>query len=226
MATPVRRRATYQDVLDAPPGKIAEVIDGELHLSSRPRFTHSSVGTTLTAWLVPPFQHGRGGPGDWLFLFEPELHFGDDIVVPDLAGWRTERLPVIEDVAFATLAPDWLCEILSRSTEKTDRVDKLPIYAAAGVAHVWLVHPLRRTLEVLRRNDAGWQLAATYRDDQRVHPEPFDAIELDLAILWRALAGPSPRRDRASEPAAVYRVGDPAHDDAYHDDASHDDAHY
>jgi Uma2 family endonuclease len=210
MTDPARRRATYQDVLDAPPDKIAEVIRGKLHLGSRPRFTHSSVGTTLTGELIPPFQRGRGGPGGWIFLFEPELHLGDDILVPDLAGWRCERLPVIEDVAFGTIPPDWLCEILSRSTEKVDRIDKLPIYAAEGVKHVWLIHPLRRTLEVFRHHDGQWLAVATHQDDQRVRAEPFDAIELDLAILWHALATPPTRWDRASEPMATWGF-----DDAY-----------
>lgn len=206
MADPVRRRATYQDVLDAPPEKIAEVINGELHLFSRPRFAHSSVAGSLFMELAQPFQRGRGGPGGWIFLLEPELHLGDEIVVPDLAGWRRERLPVIEDIAYGTLAPDWLCEVLSRSTEKIDRVDKMSIYAAEGVNHVWLVHPIRRTLEVLRLHEGRWLTAATHNGDQRVRAEPFDAIELDLSLLWCELANPPPRGNRASEPAVTYQL--------------------
>jgi Uma2 family endonuclease len=220
MAEPARRRATYQDVLDAPPGKIAEVLQGELHLSSRPRFTHASVVSGLLEHLLPAFRGGRGGPGGWIILGKPELHLGEDILVPDIAGWRTARLPVIEDVAFGTLAPDWLCEILSRSTEKSDRTDKLPIYAAAGVSHVWLVHPIRRTLEILALHDGGWRLVAAHRDDQRVRPQPFDAVELDLSILWRSLVTPLPRGGRACEPTAPYQVRV-----TYHDDASHDEAY-
>jgi Uma2 family endonuclease len=217
MSTPARRRATYQDVLDAPPDRIAEIVNGELHLT-RPRFSHSSVAMVLGAILFMRFQDGNGHPGDWIFLGEPELHFGDDILVPDLAGWRRERLPVVEDIPFGTLAPDWLCEVLSRSTENFDRDDKLPIYAAAGVKHAWLIHPMRRTLEVLRLHRRTWLPVATYRDDRRVRAEPFDAIELDLARLWRWLA---PRRDRASEPIATYKHGgvylhDDAQEDAYH----------
>lgn len=206
MTDPARRRATYQDVLDAPPDKIAEVIHGELHLGSRPRFSHASVASSLTAELVAPFQRGRGGPGNWTFLYEPELHLNDDILVPDLAGWRCERLPVIEDVAFETIPPDWLCEILSRSTEKIDRIDKLPIYAAAGVKHVWLIHPIRRTLEVFRHHDGKWLTVATHHDDQRVRAEPFDEVEIDLSILWHRLASPPPRGDLASEPTATYHI--------------------
>jgi len=198
MAAPVRRRATYQDVLDAPADKIAEVIAGELYLSSRPRLRHASVGTNLSFELMGPFQRGRGGPGGWTFLFEPELHLGDDIVVPDVAGWRSGRLPPIKDEAFATIAPDWLCEVLSKSTEKIDRARKLPLYASEGVKHVWLLHPIRRTLEVLRLHDHKWLTLATHTDDQVVRAEPFDAIELDLAVLWSGLA------DHANESAAEY----------------------
>jgi Uma2 family endonuclease len=206
MSNPARRRATYQDVLDAPRDRIAEIIHGELHLSTRPRYKHSSVATSLTALLVPPFQHGSGGPGNWIILFEPELHLGDDILVPDLAGWRCERLPIVEDVAFETLAPDWVCEVLSKSTEKVDRVDKMSIYVASGVKHAWFVEPIRRTLEVLRRRARTWRTMAIHQNGQQARIEPFEDLELDLSFLWHKLATPQPRRDRASEPTAVYQV--------------------
>lgn len=201
MAEPARRRATYQDVLDAPEHKVAEIINGELRLSPRPRAGHQSVSSSLGAELMSPFGRGRGGPGGWLFLDEPELHFGDDIVVPDIAGWRRERLPVVDgDAAYLTLAPDWLCEVLSPSTETWDRADKLPVYATAGVGHIWLINPRQRTLEVLRLHEGKWLTLAVHRDDQRVRAEPFDAIELDLAMLWADLLPPL----RASEGAAPY----------------------
>jgi Uma2 family endonuclease len=206
MSDQPRRRATYQDVLDAPDHGVAEVIRGELHLFPRPRAAHSAAAIALAAELYHAFQRGRGGPGGWIFHPEPELHFADDIVVPDLAGWRRERLPVTEDVAFMTLAPDWLCEILSPSTERIDRMDKMPIYAEAGVQHVWLIHPIRRTVEIFRLRDGAWFGVAVHREAQRVRAEPFDAIELDLAMLWADVA--PPRGDRASEPVAVYQVGE------------------
>ncbi len=192
--------ATYQDVVDAPEHLVAEIIGGALRLTPRPAGPHAEVTTTLVGELLPPFKHGRGGPGGWLILVEPELHLGDDIVVPDLAGWRRERLPAVGNVAYFTLSPDWLCEVLSRSTEKTDRADKLPIYAAAGVQHVWLINPINRTLEVLRAQDGKWLTLAVHRDDQRIRAAPFDAFELDLAILWADLASGG----RASEPAGTY----------------------
>ncbi len=190
MAHPTRRRATYQDVLDAPPHLVAEVIAGELRLSPRPAGPPTMVSSVLGGELGPPFHRGRGGPGGWILLDEPELHLGDDILVPDLAGWRRARMPAVEDVAFFTLAPDWLAEVLSRSTEKTDRADKLPVYAAAGVAHVWLISPVNRTVEVMRLHEGRWLTLAVHRDDARVRAEPFDAIELELGALWADLARP------------------------------------
>jgi len=200
MAEPSRRRATYQDVLDAPPHKVAEIINGQLYLSPRPAAPHASVALTLAGELGPRFGRGRGGPGGWIFLSEPELHFGDDIVVPDLAAWRRERLPHVDDVPFFTLAPDWICEVLSPSTEKIDRTAKLVIYANAGVRHAWLVSARLRTVEVLGSVEGKWTQLATYSDDARVRAEPFDAIELDLSELWADLGPPV----RAGEFAASY----------------------
>jgi Uma2 family endonuclease len=197
-----KKRATYADVLAVPEHKVAEIIDGELVVSPRPRGPHAYVSSALGAELVPPFGRGRGGPGGWIILDEPELHLGEDIVVPDLAGWRRERMPDVEDVAYFTLAPDWICEVLSKSTEKRDRADKLAIYAAAGVRHAWLVHPGRRTLEALRLHEGKWLTLVVLKDDQCARVEPFDAIELDLAVLWLDLALPT----RAGEESVEYET--------------------
>lgn len=209
MTEPARRRATYRDVLDAPDDKIAQIVDGVLHLSPRPRIKHQKVAGVLSAVLLTRFQLGRGGPAGWIVLDEPELHLGGNILVPDIAGWRSERLPDDEDegegAAFLTIAPDWICEVLSRSTQRFDRGDKMASYAAAGVKHAWLVHPIRRTLEVFRLYRRRWQTVATHHDEERIRAEPFEALKLDLSLLWRRLAASPPRRDRACEPAAIYR---------------------
>ena len=186
-ADAARRKATYQDVLDAPPNMVAEVLDGELHLQPRPAGRHTAVTSALGEELGPPFKRGKGGPGGWLILDEPEIHLHADILVPDLAGWKRERLPSVGDEAYFELAPDWVCEVLSPSTEKRDRAVKLPIYAREHVPYAWLVNPLQRTLEVLRLHQDGWLTAAVHHDDQRVRAAPFDAIELDLSVLWADL---------------------------------------
>ena len=116
-----------------------------------------------------PFDHGRGGPGGWRILFEPELHLGNDVAVPDVAGWRRERMPALPERAYWTEAPDWLCEVLSPSTAAIDRAKKLAIYARERVAHVWLVDPVARTLEILRLGAGRWTIVSifTERDTPR-----------------------------------------------------------
>ncbi len=177
------KRATYEDVLSAPENKVAEILDGELFLSPRPSPRHSVASSRLGAVLAP-FDDSQDGPGGWWILDEPELHFGENVLVPDLAGWRRERMPTIPDEAFFTLAPHWVCEVLSPSTERLDRGRKLRIYAEAGVAHAWLVNPTERTLEVLRLRDGAWTIVAVCTGSDTVRVEPFDAIELPLGRLW------------------------------------------
>jgi Uma2 family endonuclease len=186
MNVPARRRATYQDVLDAPPHQVAEVIDGELYTNPRPSTPHANVSSVLGAELVLPFRRGKGGPGGWIILDEPELHLGvePDILVPDLAGWRRETLPELPEAAFLTTAPDWLAEVSSPSTRRLDRVQKLPIYRREQVRHVWLIDPGAQLLEVLRLDGESYRLVASHGGDDRVRAEPFDAIELELAALW------------------------------------------
>ena len=181
-----RRRATYQDVLDAPAHVIAEVIAGVLYTQPRPRIRHARASSRLGGRLGGPFDEGVDGPGGWVILDEPELHLGSepDILVPDLAGWRRERMPELPDEPYLTLAPDWVCEVVSPSTEKTDRADKVPIYARDGVAHVWLLDPEIRTLEVFRLDGESYRLIRTWRDDAVCRAEPFEAIELPLSVLW------------------------------------------
>ena len=195
MGEPAKRRASYEDVLNAPPHKVAEIIDGELFLSPRPAAPHAAAATALGEELGPPFKRGRGGPGGWIILFEPELHLGSDVLVPDLAGWRRETMDVIPNEAFFTVRPDWVCEVLSPSTERIDRGDKLRLYARAGVDNAWLVNPAARTLEAIRLSQeipGQWTTLGVFRDDAKVRIEPFAAFELDLSILWMDVARPAP----------------------------------
>ncbi len=184
MGQPARRRATYEDLLQVPDTKIAEIIDGELYVFPRPAVPHAHAASGLGMDLGSPFQRGRGGPGGWWILFEPELHLGRHVLVPDLAGWRRERMPAMPDVVGMTLPPDWVCEVLSDSTRGVDRVRKLPIYAEHGVTHAWLVDPIATTLEVYRLEGGRWFLSGAFEGDVEVRAEPFDAVALDLAVLW------------------------------------------
>ena len=182
--TTTRRRATYEDLCEVPDHKVAEILDGELIVSPRPALRHARASSALGGHLWAPFQAGRGGPGGWWILDEPELHLADDIVVPDLAGWRRERLAVVPDAAYMTLAPDWVCEVLSPSTERIDRSRKVRVYAREGVIHMWLLDPIVRTLEVLRLESARWVVLTTHSDTDVVRVEPFEATEIDLTTLW------------------------------------------
>jgi Uma2 family endonuclease len=182
----IKANATYDDLVEVPDNLVAEIVDGNLHTSPRPASRHALAQSSLQTLIGGAFHHGVGGPGGWWLVMEPELHFRDDVVVPDLAGWRRERMPEYPDTPWFSLAPDWLCEVASPSTERFDRVDKLPVYARAGVGHVWLVNPVTRTIEIYRREGTSWTLVVAHGGDGRIRAEPFEAIELELAGLWVA----------------------------------------
>ena len=184
MSETVSPPATYADILALPDHVVGEIIGGELHVSPRPATPHAHVASTLGMDIGSSFQRGRGGPGGWWVLDEPELHFGDDVLVPDLAGWRREHMPVVPRAPFIELAPDWVCEVISPSTAMLDRSAKLPIYARAGVGNAWLVDPDARTLEVFRRDGEHWLLVSTHAGEQQVRAEPFAAVQLELGALW------------------------------------------
>jgi Uma2 family endonuclease len=186
------RRATYADVEAAPPNKVAELIRGALHVMPRPALRHARASTRLTGKLTNPFDLGEGGPGGWILLDEPELHFPDptepgaiDVLVPDLAGWRRDRVPELPDAAFTTIAPDWICEVLSPSTKDFDRDEKMPVYAREGVQWAWLIDPIAKTLEIyVLAADGRWGEPVIFRGADVVRAVPFDAIELGLSTLW------------------------------------------
>ncbi len=182
------RRATYEDLLKVPDHFVAEILDGELKVTPRPAPRHARAGSSLGGVLMGPYDHGRGGPGGWIILDEPELHLGDDVLVPDLAGWRRERMSRLPDTAYFPLAPDWVCEVVSPSTAAIDRGTKLRIYARQNIGHAWVIDPLARTLEVLRLEHDRWSIVSTHVGAQLVRPEPFDALDLDLELLWEPVA--------------------------------------
>jgi Uma2 family endonuclease len=193
-APTVRQPATYQDVLDAPPNMVAELIRGALHLQPRPASPHARASSVLGGRIGGPFDWNDGGPGGWWIIDEPELHFGPDVLVPDLAGWRRERMPSYPDVPFFELAPDWVCEVLSSSTRRVDVIDKRAIYGEAGVGHLWFVDPLARTLEAFALRDRAWVLLGARRDDEEVRLPPFEAVGFPLGRSgrterWRDAAG-------------------------------------
>jgi Uma2 family endonuclease len=185
MGHPARSPATYEDILALPPHVTGQILFGVLHAHPRPAPKHAQASTTLGEELGPPFKRGRGGPGGWLILFEPELHLGPHVVVPDLAGWRRERMPEMPvDRPYFVMAPDWVCEVLSPSTASLDRGDKLKVYSSFAVGHVWFVDPDAKTLEIFAHDEKGYRLIDVFSNDAKVRAVPFDAIELDLSLLW------------------------------------------
>lgn len=184
MGDPASRRATYQDLVDVTGPVVAELLNGVLITHPRPASLHARASSRLGAELDGPFDRGRGGPGGWVLLDEPELHLSADVLVPDLAGWRRTRMPELPDAAAFELPPDWVCEVLSPSTEATDRAEKMPIYARESVGHVWLVDPVAKTLEAFQLEAGRWVMLGAWRDDARLRVAPFAELELELEALW------------------------------------------
>ncbi len=181
---PLDRPATYDDLRKVPDIYVAEIVGGQLHATPRPAPRHIDAGSALGMVLGGPYQLGRGGPGGWWILDEPQLHVGPDVLVPDLAGWRRVRMPRLPDTSYFSLPPDWVCEILSPATASFDRDRKMAVYAREGVPYAWLVDPIARTLEVLRLDRELWTIVSTHADSSGVCAQPFTDVAFDLGDLW------------------------------------------
>jgi Uma2 family endonuclease len=182
-----RTRPTLYEYLEAlPDGVTGEILDGQLYAHPRPGAPHGLAATSLADELVSPFQKGRGGPGGWWIIAEPEVHFihNTEVDVPDLAGWRRERMPLLPEGHRFTVVPDWVCEILSSSTASTDREVKMPVYARFGVAYAWLLDPRARTLEAYALDAGSWREIGRFAGSERVSVAPFEAVMIDLDDLW------------------------------------------
>ena len=186
--SPARRAPSdlYEQLLELPENQVGEIFAGQLHAHPRPAGPHALASSSLGADLLGPYQRGRGGPGGWWIIDEPELHLVRDtlVLVPDIAGWRRERMPRLPRDQRFEVPPDWVCEVLSPGTAKSDRVVKMPIYADRGVAYIWLVDPLARTLEVFALTDGRWTVIGLFKDQDEVSVEPFTEISLRLIDLW------------------------------------------
>jgi Uma2 family endonuclease len=185
---PFDRPATYEDLVQLPDILVAEIVNGELHASPRPAPRHAIAASGLGALISPPYHYGKGGPGGWWILSEPELHLGPDVLVPDVAGWRRSRMAHPPKTAYFPLAPDWICEVVSPKTAALDRVRKLTIYARESIPHAWLIDPIGRSLEVLRLESSRWSIISTHLGDEVVRAEPFVETDLDLSLLWADIA--------------------------------------
>lgn len=185
MAESVPRPATYEDLLAVPAPLVAEILHGHLVTHPRPAPKHARASSGLGMILGPPFFFGRGGPGGWVILDEPELHLGPHVVVPELAGWRRERMPRLPETAWFETAPDWACEVLSPSSARDDRVIKPDIYVRYGVGFYWLADPRDRTLETFEARDGvRWERTGFFVNDEQVIAPPFGEVPFSLGDLW------------------------------------------
>jgi len=198
------RPPSYADIEALPPHVVGEILDGELVVSPRPRPRHARASSVIGMLIGPPYGLGRGGPGGWQILDEPELSLGIDRrfdpVVPDLAGWRLETMPSLPTTAQFHVRPDWVCEVLSPTNARRDRMLKLPFYARAGIGYCWLVDPDQELVEVFENLGTHWMLWGVFGGRETVTLAPFEEVPLDLGLLW----GPAEH-----EPASEAPVGDP-----------------
>ena len=188
------RPATYQDVIDAPPHLVAEIVDSVLYTRSRHTFEYGYAAGALLIKLGSHFGQGSGDPRGWWIFPEPEVHLGDDVLVPDLAGWRQECMPRIPDGVHTDLAPDWVCEILSPSARKLDCDARRAVYARASVGYMWQIDADNRSLEAFRLLGGDWGLLESLSGNVPVSLSPFEEVRLDLRDLWTPYAFYQERR--------------------------------
>jgi Uma2 family endonuclease len=196
LARPLDRPATLADLESLPEHLRGEIIDGMLYVFPRPRAPHADVEADVVDALRGPFQKGRGGPGGWWILPEPGIQLPRaPEFVPDVAGWRRERLARPPADGPITVVPDWICEILSPTTRGYDLIVKRRFYADIGVGHLWYVDLEARALMVSRLENGHWVELGVHGVGEKVRAEPFDAVEIDLATWWEVLEtrGVSPR---------------------------------
>lgn len=175
----------YNQLTELPENLTGEILNGQLYTNPRPSGKHVSVATNLSIDIGSPYQRGKGGPGGWRILVEPEVHFvlDTEVVVPDVAGWRKERLPEVPESHKFMVVPDWVCEIYSPSSENIDRKIKMPLYARFGVSYLWMVHPIQQTLEAFKLHNGNWQLQGAFENKDEICVEPFESISIKMHEL-------------------------------------------
>jgi Uma2 family endonuclease len=184
MAERRTKTATYADIEALPPNVRGEILFGSLVTQPRPAGPHVGGASSMGMLLGNPYQFGRGGPGGWIIMHEPELHLGPHVVVPDLAGWKAERIAGKTQGKWFDVPPDWVCEVLSDSTIRYDRQDKSRIYATYRVAHMWHLEPVAKFLEVFERQNENWLRTHTFAAEEEVFAPPFEEARFRLGDLW------------------------------------------
>ncbi len=188
MIESVKSNADYADLYSIPENMIGEIIDGELYAMPRPSPRHCNTASSLGIIIGYYYKIGmNGGIGGWWILDKPGIHFSDlkeDIMVPDISGWKKEKMPELPAETYFSVTPDWICEILSPATAAHDRKKKLPKYAKFGVSYFWIVDPANRTVEILKLKNGEYSVSAVYCEDDKMKAEPFTEILIDLKNIW------------------------------------------
>ena len=176
----------YGQLLDLPENQVGEIIHDQLYVQPRPSWLHGQAEGSIIAGLHTLYRRDGGKTDGWWIIPEPEIHFRRDqeVLVPDIAGWRKARLPTPPKDHRCEVIPDWVCEILSPSTEQKDRTIKMPLYARYHIPFLWLVHPILKTVEVFMLHQEQWQSVGVFSGDTQIVMPPFDTITLDLALWW------------------------------------------
>ncbi len=183
MSTPYKRNATYADLKALPDNLVGEIIDGNLWASPRPLTTHAIAVREVIRQLGPAIDDK--GPGGWVILSDVGVRLGPHLLVPDIVGWRRERMPVVPTVSVVELSPDWVCEAMSPTTAALDRGRKRELYAIGRVGHLWYVDPLHKLIDILTLDGDSYRMTATVEHDDTGAFPPFDDVEVDLARLWK-----------------------------------------
>ena len=183
---PSRKPPTLADLDALPPGIVGEIIEGVLYTMTKPRMRHQRTGTGIGGDLRGPFDLGRGGPGGWWIVAEPGIELPNDTkeISPDVAGWRRERMPEMPGDEPIRIVPDWVCEILSKTTRRHDQLVKMPYYAKVGVTYAWVVDLDARVLTAYRLEGGAWRVIGAYSDETEARIEPFDVVPLHVADWW------------------------------------------
>lgn len=184
---PVRKLATYADLLALDDDVRAEIIGGEVVIQPAPLPEHGRVQRSLGRFIGGPFDDddGRGGPGGWWILVEVDVELAEhEVVRPDLSGWRRERLTRPWGQRPITTVPDWVCEILSPSNARHDRVQKAALYERTGVGFFWLVDPSEHVLEAFELSAGRWARLGAWDAAATARIPPFAEVELEVARLF------------------------------------------
>lgn len=182
----------YAQIEALPRGVTGEILEpGVIRTLSRPAKPHRWAAKRILLGLGEK-DIGSGGTGWWIEV-ETEVRFGERLAVPDLSGWRVERVLELPNENPLTVMPDWCCEVLSPGTARDDKRLKLPLYAASGVPWLWLVDPALRLLEIYETMKGRPALAMTLAEDEKAAPPPFD-IPLEVGSWWLPAVPPTKPR--------------------------------